>query len=319
MKKNIIVLLFIFTLHGLYANDAWVNAAGGSFASLDGKNQNVQMVSEHIKIDMYENYYEMNIEFLFFNHGNTVELMVGFPEYYYGTTPSNIREFETTINDERIEVEKRQNADQNSGINLWYVKNIVFQANGYTRSTVRYIADYAGAGSYRGVEYLYGTGSSWKDNIESITVEITNHCDFWLNRTWFRTKNVNYIMERKDNKTIIVKTENILPDVTDTFDVDFSVFPAFEHPHFGVSERRWRLRDEIIPIGELSLLKKEQLRILRNSIFAYHGYRFNSVDLRNYFEKQRWYKINENFSENVFSENERINLQNILAEESRRN
>jgi hypothetical protein len=44
--------------------------------------------------------------------------------------------------------------------------------------------------------------------------------------------------------------------------------------------------------------------------------------LRNYFnseECQEWYKINNNFSENLFSANERINLENIIREENRRN
>jgi hypothetical protein len=67
-------------IFNLYTNDSWVDSAGGSYTLLDNKTQNVQMLSENIKIDLYVNYYEMNIEFIFYNHGNTVELMVGFPE-----------------------------------------------------------------------------------------------------------------------------------------------------------------------------------------------------------------------------------------------
>ena len=35
---------------------------------------------------------------------------------------------------------------------------------------------------------------------------------------------------------------------------------------------------------------KKELRLLRNKILAYHGYRFQSKDLQDYFGKIRWYK-----------------------------
>lgn len=40
-------------------------SAGGNCTLLDSKNQNVKMVSEEIKIDLYDNYYEMDIIFYF--------------------------------------------------------------------------------------------------------------------------------------------------------------------------------------------------------------------------------------------------------------
>ena len=35
---------------------------------------------------------------------------------------------------------------------------------------------------------------------------------------------------------------------------------------------------------------KQELRLLRNKILAYHGYRFQSKDLQEYFGKVSWYK-----------------------------
>lgn len=42
--------------------------------------------------------------------------------------------------------------------------------------------------------------------------------------------------------------------------------------------------------SELSGYSKSELRILRNSIFARHGYIFKSEDLKEYFSKFEWYK-----------------------------
>jgi len=282
------------------------------------------MVSEKIKIDIYNDYYEMDIEFTFYNFGDDIELTVGFPEYTYGTgNVTNIRNFRTSINNENVNFETAANSNISSRfdfgyirINSWYVKNVFFGSNKYTISRVRYRADYANHGFSKAVVYLYGTGSTWRDNIDNISIEIINHTDYWLNSTFF---NSEYTLSRKNNETIEIHLNNVSPKIADTFSIDFSNMPAFMDPLFGVSDYYWRLNREIIPNSELELLNSQQLRILRNSIYAYHGYEFRSADLQNYFNSQGWYRINRNFSENSFSANERTNLDNIIREENRRN
>ena len=41
---------------------------------------------------------------------------------------------------------------------------------------------------------------------------------------------------------------------------------------------------------DLHLLSKSQLRLVRSSIFAKHGYEFNSSDLSEFFSRFSWYK-----------------------------
>ena len=63
---------------------------------------------------------------------------------------------------------------------------------------------------------------------------------------------------------------------------------------------------------------KQELRLLRNKILAYHGYRFQSKDLQEYFGKIRWYKpVNDN---NAIKLNiiEQTNIQLIKSEEAER-
>lgn len=57
---------------------------------------------------------------------------------------------------------------------------------------------------------------------------------------------------------------------------------------------------------------KESLRLLRNIIYAKHGYKFKSEDLKIIFEKFNWYKTNDNFSEDSFSNREKRALEDIL-------
>jgi hypothetical protein len=316
----------------IYGNDSWVESAGGSFTIMDKKNNSVQMVTENIKIDLFDDYYEMDIIFKFFNSGETVDLNIGFPEYSYGTgTITNINNFHTSINDNIVDFEILPENNTGSKIKRWYVKNVIFPHNEYLESRVKYQADYSNRGYDRSVEYLYGTGCTWKDAINSIIISITNHTVTWINKIEFETGYWDSIsrkkmeeryfpvnLERKDGEKIEITVNNIVPYKDDTFLLIFSDYPLFDPPPFTVSERRWILRNKIFTNTELVLLSNEQLRLLRNSIYAYHGYMFKAIDLQEYFNNQPWYKINEEFSEILFTTNERINLNNIINEENRR-
>ena len=77
----------------------------------------------------------------------------------------------------------------------------------------------------------------------------------------------------------------------------------------------WRPSENMLK--ELSV---EQLRILRNTLYAIRGYVFNDRFLRDYFNKQYWYFPNPNIAQNniVFDAAEQRILGYITAEENRR-
>ncbi|WP_430811652.1 MULTISPECIES: YARHG domain-containing protein [unclassified Carboxylicivirga] len=59
---------------------------------------------------------------------------------------------------------------------------------------------------------------------------------------------------------------------------------------------------------------KNELRIIRNEIFAYKGYKFNSKDLKEYYAKNNWYKPFTNNSDSIFrtlSDIEKYNIELI--------
>jgi hypothetical protein len=64
----------------------------------------------------------------------------------------------------------------------------------------------------------------------------------------------------------------------------------------------------------------EELRLLRNALYAIRGYVFNDNNLNVYFNKQYWYFPNPNIEINqiIFSKEEQRILQYIIAEERRR-
>lgn len=60
-----------------------------------------------------------------------------------------------------------------------------------------------------------------------------------------------------------------------------------------------------------------ELRLIRNEIYARHGYIFKSKELQEYFNRREWYKPNENFSQNQLSEKEEKLISQILELEKK--
>ena len=87
---------------------------------------------------------------------------------------------------------------------------------------------------------------------------------------------------------------------------------------------RWPWTSQrLIRPGELRPLSPGELELMRNEIYARHGWIFNRPDLRNYFESQPWYRPR---SDNAFYSNrqveteltplERKNIQIIVSREN---
>ena len=59
----------------------------------------------------------------------------------------------------------------------------------------------------------------------------------------------------------------------------------------------------------------EDLRVLRNEIYARHGRIFKDKELQKYFAEQPWYKQNPDFKDEMLSEKEYKNLSVIREAE----
>jgi hypothetical protein len=78
--------------------------------------------------------------------------------------------------------------------------------------------------------------------------------------------------------------------------------------------REWLSTNEITD-ETLGPLFAEDLRVLRNEIYARHGRIFKDVKLQKYFEAQAWYKANPDFKDDQLNEIEVKNLAKIREAE----
>jgi len=92
---------------------------------------------------------------------------------------------------------------------------------------------------------------------------------------------------------------------------DTSSEPIAEPDYLFPSDR------ELITEEYLMTLTKEEVALVRNEIFARHGYIFQSEPFKTYFSNKPWYAPNENFSNDLLSEIEKTNAETIIAYEEK--
>lgn len=85
------------------------------------------------------------------------------------------------------------------------------------------------------------------------------------------------------------------------------------------AKMREKITTEALPEEFFYGMYLEDLRILRNEIFAKHGRVFKDPKLQKYFEAQPWYKADPTFTDenakNILSENEFKNITSIKSQE----
>jgi hypothetical protein len=101
--------------------------------------------------------------------------------------------------------------------------------------------------------------------------------------------------------------------LNDTEEANVKLVQAYE------SKMREKITTEALPEEFFYGMYLEDLRILRNEIFAKRGRVFKDAKLQKYFEAQSWYKADPTFTDenakNILSENEFKNISLIKAQE----
>jgi hypothetical protein len=382
------------------SDDAPIRFTSGGIKLYDDKETSVSLDSETVEIELGRRTHTIDATFEFFNHGETITLMVGFPKWGCG----DIRDFtgvedfislETWVNGEKLSfkevrdevtasyslvphpqekdiireiyyelnsvLEKYWKLKDSLGVisivqTKWYIKEVTFKGYEKTTTRVRYtdwynIESWPCTGTY--LNYIYGTGKSWKGNIGKarfIVKDSLNFGVFWFpvdfvegpgnwypvssgERMWSSENVRNKICHKIHNcisKNLSTKVEYVLkdfePQEEEVFRVtiidnpiDYLGCIAFDSVYFASKTLPFMeyLEKAYIPYEVLESLTLSQLRILRNAYFALHGRIFKSPELDSYFRKNEWYKPREDFKETDLTEIERKNVEKILEYEKR--
>jgi len=75
------------------------------------------------------------------------------------------------------------------------------------------------------------------------------------------------------------------------------------------------LKERLATENDLIGRTKEDIKIMRNTIFAMHGYIFKSQDVKEYFSKKSWYKPQKEDVNSELSAIENKNIQFLKSHE----
>ncbi len=351
--KNIVslilflVLLLFWTNH-VFCVEPLLKTSGGAPGIVDTKPVDISFDTATIKIALGIDIYSVDATFEYFNHGKTVTTTLGIPKFGYGyyndfKGVSDFNSIDLWINDDKSELRDtsgtikiplgmvdnesevisrlREGKSIDPSIKLeetrWLTTTAKFESNQRTVIKLNYTAPY---GNYGELEFLYGTGSLFKNNISEVKFIIKSSSDVWIYRVHCIKDRMGsfrpYYLQRGDEFKYEYKLTNFKPEQTETFRVIVSTFVNPWEDDVNEQYTNWRYSKQIIPDEMLETLSYWQLRVLRNTFFAIHGRRFQSPELMEYFKKFKWYSPLPETAEVTLNPEEEENVNKIYRYEN---
>lgn len=158
-------------LAAVLVNDGWMHSSGNEkpFSKQHGS---IQMVREHLHIDLRKVDAIVRVEFTFTNHGEATTVEMGFPEQTY--KGGDLEKLTSSVDGRPVKVTRRlisKDEDDEYFFEYAWVKTVRFE-KGQTRRIVNtYVQGLGGDTSgHRFFSYTFSTGASWFKNIEEIRV-----------------------------------------------------------------------------------------------------------------------------------------------------
>lgn len=327
--KYFLYFLFLFVSSiALVANDSMFTIGTDGLHLLEQNESPINLVNEELKIALYDKNYSVTVKYTLYNSNNEIHTKLCFPiklmlrnrelknvDYY-------ITNFETTVNNEpvsfevskqNLEIDKSKKPNTDISVEYWFIKDVVFKEKEETIITVSYTSKYSSAGMFfSAADYYYGSGNTWKNGIENLTlvIEINEKCMInGMTSPFYNSKvSGNWI----NDNTIVFEFRNLQPNQNDTLRITKSQISGLDFIDFFRDEKMKGCQD-------YSLLTKEQLRYVRNGFYASHNYKFKSNELTKYYKNtiSGYSPINSNVDDKLtnYQKNE---ISKIILEETTR-
>ena len=333
MKKVALCFVLVFLAGFCFSNDTLIQKSVGGNEYIIGKAENIFIESEVLTIDLYDDYYHVSVDYVFRNDGDQAVLEVGFPEIEYAknsdaVTPvisnlpewQKIRNFKTSVNglSPKVEIEDADIAIKPNSyekIRHFYKKTVTFPAKQENNIHVEYDSDYGKDHGQYHAEYLLGSAVCWEkiENLKVIAVLNSEQIFFDTVPAISDNEPADFKIDTENNlRKIILSYTNL------KLELNTKLYFIVENENKAIFGNSWDYYFDykVYPRYMFELLTKEQLRLSRNSIYAFHGYKFKDKKLDERFSIFSFYKDNtEEFSEASFNDKERKNLELIKSVE----
>jgi hypothetical protein len=336
-----LTIIFLILNNCLKGDDGAFYASGNNLIPLE--NTSIELKKEYLNLTFAENnMVKVDILFNFYNPGPETELIVGFvtPPAEGAVSDKELNHphisdfkilFDDVIQDYKIHRMDSSNFSKLSGEvdgrDFIYYFNIKFKSG---ENIIKHSYKYRGGSSIDGInrfDYRLTTGKTWANG------QID---DFYLNIRFNENTYVNIPAYFKNDKLIewnAYGVSKIRNDINNNKKLKAYFNPGGLSTHIKNFKPDYDLYIDIIRAfpedidflytrlnRSIETSTNDELRIMKNSIFAFKGYNFKSEDLFEYFSQYAWYfpdlKVKNDI--NILNENERKLFDIIIKEINKR-
>jgi hypothetical protein len=188
VKRSMASVIFLVCSRLICADVTAVDIAGGSVSLLKGEMANISLENEIVAISLEGKKYRVAAAFTLANKGEAATLDIGFPNWYgylsSSETSGPLEDFSLSVNGKSLDcrytkVDPKIGYSENNvmGFSGWYTSRVTFAKNARTVVTVSYTCALGSHGPYNSIDYLYGTGKTWRGPIGSMIFSITLDAD----------------------------------------------------------------------------------------------------------------------------------------------
>ena len=334
MRKNIVLVLLLFSYMFIYANDSIVTK-GSESISINYDENNIFIQNEELNIYLFTDSYKVTIEYEYNNIGSDKQILLGFPiKYVYTSSEKEKKEyinkytFTQFFNNQKIEVKEEYEDESKEQYHVegihWIIREVDFK-KGKNISKIEYTGPYSRVGFEAQFNYIIESAACWNNKIKHLTITIHNDnnvlidsnkweigfyssCNFpeqfktLKNSFSFIFENIDPIRFKEINLRIkpYNLSSNWIPFNDDANGWGYNIYKVFQ--------------DE----NEIWLYTEEQIQLFINCFYASKGYIFKNKKLEQYFKNKHFdlldtdYVPDKNFSESKFNEIEKENINFLL-------
>jgi hypothetical protein len=324
--------ILIFTLN-IYANDGYMSSHGGNIFPDYESVKDIRMTKERIHISLQRDSVDVYCRFWFIcnvDHESGRLVRVGFPNftsYPAGDSPP-LKNFKTKVNGKEVpvisvksvttftDVATGKLVDAEETIESWFVWDVEFKQNDTTFIENWYTGKWGGGYAQKSFEYIIGTGQTWDGEIGDgrITFDHSNLASSAFVAGWGDSAALYPIQIVPYQDSTVYSFRNYRPPKH--FTLFLGIVSFWDDPFGGMEPQSF---DSIYqgPLGlKYFLMEKKKaganLRLMRNEIYARHGYVFKDKKLTEYFTRFSWYRPKGNFDFKMLNKYEKTTVNTIL-------
>lgn len=296
--RTLLCLLLLTTF--CLANDRGIDGVGGSWVVMEGEHPTVQMVEEDVRMEAYPALTFTTADFVFANHGEACEVTMGFPESGMGDISwtglddkSRFLSFRSQVDGEEVRCQRAKvKYPTDETYETHWLKQVSFARDQTRRVRVEYVSRTGHGAGFYFAHYDF-TGGNWQGKVNR------SHLTLVIHPAGF--KYVPY----PDNPVWNVRGSEAHFEARN-WEAERGVSFYYE-PKRSMLLDSWSGKE-----SDLRGRSARDLTLLRNELYAQYGRSFQDPALRDYFQKQPWYREWSGYSDALLTPAERQKAETIL-------